>query len=217
MKEKFIKGSKWFFQSFIWLGILMLIIDIVTKLVIWQNHEYILNLMNKNGHGIELIPGFLAISYLRNRGAAFGLSTGNSLANRIIYIVIATAIFIAIIVYFVKNFKKLSKLYRACLMLIAVGAIGNLIDRLFFGFGVDTSEHFAVIDWINFYGIWKYNFNIADSCIVIGVIMLIVILIIQEVKDYKAKPKEPKPTGKVLSKDEQARVEPIENSEEINK
>ena len=83
-KEKIKSWLLWFFNSFIWLGLLLLIIDIVTKNVIVANKTYITTRPEKEG--IILIPHFLAINYVINDGAAFGLSTGAPLANKIIYI-----------------------------------------------------------------------------------------------------------------------------------
>ena len=183
-------GLIWFAKSFIWLGLLMLIIDIVTKNVIIANRDAI---KASSEHGVVLIPHFLAINYVINTGAAFGLSTGNKAVDRIVYIVIATLALAALIGFFVKKElevkkgkgKELRKYYKACIFLILAGAIGNLIDRIAY-----TPEYLAwsdngVVDWINFFGIWGYNFNIADSCLVIGVIMVIVMLIIEEIQDTR--------------------------------
>lgn len=188
MKEKFFKGLKWFFRSFLWLGILLLVIDIVTKNVIVANKDYITSLPDQR---LVLIPGFLAISYTVNRSAAFGVGVGSDLANRIVYIVIAVIAIAIISILYVKKYKKLGLFYRACINLVLVGALGNLIDRVFF-----TSSYLGVtgepgvVDWIDFFGIWKFVFNIADCCIVIGIIMLIIYLIVDEVKSSKRKKKE---------------------------
>ena len=184
----------WFFKSFIWLGLLMLVIDIVTKNVVVANRETILA---SSDQGIILIPGFLAISYVINTGAAFGLSAGDSeagyIVNRVIYIVIAVVAIAALIGFFIKKElevkkgkgKPLSKYYKACMFLILAGALGNLIDRIAYTPEYLGSKHNGVVDWINFFGVWRYNFNIADSCLVIGVIMVVVMLIIEEVKDSR--------------------------------
>ncbi len=181
--DKVKKYASWFFHSFIWLGLLLLIIDIVTKNVVVANKDYIL--AQENGH-ITLIPGFLGIGYVINRSAAFGLGTGSDLWNRILYIIIAVIASAVLIFVYVKYYKKLGKMYKACLMMMLVGAVGNLIDRVFFTasyLGV-TGEP-GVVDWIDFFGVWRYVFNIADSAIVIGTIMLIVWLIVEEVRDSK--------------------------------
>ena len=193
-QNKIKPGLLWFFKSFIWLGLLMLIIDIVTKNVVIANREAI---STASDHGIILIPNFLAISYVINPGAAFGLSAGDTeagrIVNRVIYIVLATVASAALIGFFVKKElevkkgkgKPLSKYYKACIFLILAGALGNLIDRIAYTPEYLGKDYNGVVDWINFFGIWGYNFNIADSCLVIGVIMVIVMLIIEEVRDTR--------------------------------
>ena len=175
--DKVKKYALWFFKSFIWLGLLLLVIDIVTKNVVVNNMEV--------GESIPLIKGFLHITYTVNTAAAFGLGTDNVLANRIVYIVMASIATAALIFVYVKFFKRLGKMYKACIMLMVVGALGNLIDRIFYTPDYLKYTYTGVVDWIDFCGIWKYIFNIADSAIVIGTIMLIIWLIIEEVQDSK--------------------------------
>ena len=97
-------------------------------------------------------------------------------------------------------------------MLMLTGAIGNLIDRLFY-----AQSNFCVVDWIDFCGIWAYIFNLADSGIVVGTIMLIVWLIVEEVKEYKAqKALEPKVEGKLISKTEQEQIDRNKEEEKVD-
>lgn len=216
MLAKIKKGLLWFFNSYIWLGLLFLVIDIVTKNVIVANKEYIID---QGSHGIVLIPGFLSINYTINTNAAFGIGLGNALANRIVYIVLASIISAIVIAVYVKRFKTLTKMYRATMMLILVGALGNLIDRIFFTIpylqtSLFTPEEVGVVDWIDFYGIWKYIFNIADSCIVVGVIMLVIYLIVLEVKDRKNKKPETLTVEQVNEMKEAKEETPTETSKE---
>lgn len=216
MLTKIKKGLLWFFNSYIWLGLLFLVIDIVTKNVIVANKEYIID---QGSHGIVLIPGFLSINYTINTNAAFGIGLGNALANRIVYIVLASIISLIIIAVYVKRFKTLTKMYRATMMLILVGALGNLIDRIFFTIpyletSLFTPEEVGVVDWIDFYGIWKYIFNIADSCIVVGVIMLVIYLIVLEVKDRKNKKPETLTVEQVNEMKETKEETPADTSKE---
>lgn len=207
MKEKIIKGLKWFFFSFIWFVPVFLAIDIVTKLVVVNACN------NVEGTTVaDLIPGFLRIQYVRNDAAAFNIGAGNPLVSRILFIIIASLGSIGISVYFGLKYKKLGLMTKACLMLIVSGALGNLVDRLFYSF-----SSYCVVDWIDFYGIWGYHFNIADSCIVVGAIMLIVYLIVLEVMDAvkNKKPKE-KVEGRVLSATERERIEAIEEAKAEN-
>ena len=198
MKEKL----KWFFESFIWLFVLGLVIDIVSKLVIKNNMT--------PGDSIVLIPHFLAITFSYNEAAAFGMGFSNPEVNKWLYIAVAIIASAAIIFFYVKKFKTFGKFVKACLMCILVGAIGNLIDRFAYG---------KVVDFIDFFGIWHAIFNVADSFIVVGTIMLVVYLIIGEVKDFKAKRAEEAEEGneKLLSKTEQEQLERDAKEQESDK
>ena len=195
MKEKL----KWFFESFIWLFVLGLVIDIVSKVIVKVN-------MVENIDQIVLIPNFLKITFVYNEKAAFGMGFASAEVNKWIYIVVALLASAAILFFYIRNYRKYGKFLKACLMCILVGAIGNLLDRFIYG---------KVVDFIDFFGIWNAIFNVADSFVVVGTIMLIVYLIVQEVKDYKAKKaEEPQVEGKVLSKTEQ---EKMQREKEIDK
>ena len=206
---KVLKGLNWFLHSYIWLFIIFLAADIITKQCVVRNmNEY---------QSIVLIPSwdkakpFLAITYVINTNAAFSFGVGSALANRIFYSIVAFCGFAIITTIFIWKYKKLNGVVKACLMLIATGAVGNLIDRLFYSaaflHGADNLN--GVVDWIDFQVIWPFTFNIADSCVVIGVIMMIVYLIIDEVKLAKAKrnAEVEETKGKVLSKEELSRME----------
>ena len=206
--NKVLKGLKWFFFSFIWLGIIFLVVDIVTKISVVNYFKAPAN-QGAIHDPIEIIKGFLNIEYVVNDKAAFGMGFDTPDTNRIIYIIVAILGAGLIIGIYSWKYNKLSKITKACLMLMATGALGNLIDRIFYtpqflGYGVN-----GVVDWINFYGIWGFHFNIADSCVVVGTLILIVYLIIDEIREViKKRNKEVKQTGgKVLSKEEQSRLE----------
>lgn len=200
MKEKLLFGLKWFFNSFIWLGLVLLGLDIFTKQLMMA--------LSKNTIGVIADWGFVHISYVLNEGAAFGMGTGNPTANRIIYLVVATLISIGLLCYIVMKRKTMTKFIRATLVMVIVGAFGNMIDRIFYGPLQGNEGLFTgyVVDWIDFYWFWNYVFNIADCCIVIAAFMLIIYIIVQEVKDYlERKKKEPvmaKDNKKILSKTE---------------
>ena len=162
---------------------------------------------------------FLQISYVINDKAAFGMGMENGLANRIIFAIVATVGAAAIIGVYVYGFKKQNGFIKSCLMLMLVGALGNLVDRLFYTGEFLHSGYNGVVDWIDFIGIKFAVFNIADSCVVVGTFMLIIYLIIDEVKEVRNKRAlEVKESGgKVLSKEEQKRLdaEKEEATEEV--
>ena len=179
MKEKIIAGLKWFYKSFIWLFILLLGIDILTK-------QLVLHAGVTEGKVI-LDWKIVNITYVLNENAAFGLGFNNPLISRIVYLIVASLISTGMIVYLVWKRKEIKPFVRACLVLIVTGAIGNMIDRIFYGplEYADATGLFtgSVVDWIDFWWFWGYNFNIADSCIVVAAFMLIIYLIVLEVKD----------------------------------
>ena len=104
--------------------------------------------------------GFLRITHVHNTGAAFGLFPDQSLALIVVALIGITAILAYVLViyrYFPLPDGMLGKL---ALGLVFGGTLGNLIDRLRFGY---------VIDFIDF-GFWP-AFNVADSAITVGVII----------------------------------------------
>ncbi len=223
-KKKFdiVKALKWFFDSFIWLGLILLFIDILTKNLIIKFQDNIFNGGGRNG-GVDIIPGFLGVNYIINSNVVFGWDIfKNPLVNRIVFIVVALLAAIGIIIYLIIKWDKTNRFYKACLFMIISGAIGNAIDRIFY-----TSEYLhqgvgglatGVVDWIDFYGIWGFNFNIADSAVVVAAIMLIVYMIVTEIMAYiqkkKLEPKKEEDNVKVVSKTEQEKNEYLENKDE---
>lgn len=117
------------------------------------------------GNSIPIINNIFYLTYVENKGALWGILSG----NRYILIILSILAIYGIIKYFLldENIKKI-ELISYSLML--GGVIGNLIDRLFYGYVVD----FLDFRWLS------YNypvFNIADSSIVIGVILLLIHMI----------------------------------------
>lgn len=225
-KEKIIKGLKWFFNSFIWLGILLFVLDIVSKNIIVQNSSAIKAGGGRNG-GIDIIPGFLGINYVINEKIAFGLMIGTKQITQILFSIIAVIVAIGIIVFLVKSWDKTNRFYKACLMMIIAGALGNVVDRIFYSPEylnyVNASGELArgVVDFIDFYGIWGFNFNVADSCVVVSAFMLIIYMIVTEIIDYRKKVKQetaseqPKEKEeRVLSATEQEKIRLLEKDKE---
>ncbi|MDD5156239.1 MAG: signal peptidase II [Candidatus Omnitrophica bacterium] len=108
-------------------------------------------------HQVPLIKGVLSFTLVHNRGAAFGM-----LMNQL-PVFIFSALLAIILIYFnlKKNRGRGLSLYNFSLSLILAGALGNLFDRIRFGY---------VIDFIDL-GFWPV-FNIADSAITLGAILL---------------------------------------------
>ena len=117
-------------------------------------------------YSISVIEGFFSITHIRNAGVAFGLFAGyESEYKALFFIVISTIAIIAILCIFHQTPDD-KRAVRFGLILIFSGAIGNLIDRI---------VHKEVIDFLDFFyrGFHWPSFNIADSCITIGVSFMI--------------------------------------------
>lgn len=123
----------------------------------------------KNGSNIKIIGNFFGFSYVENRGAAFGM-----LQNQIWFFVLVTIAMLAVLIYIFFRNKNITNLSKLSLTLIAGGAIGNFIDRVRLGFVVD----FIHVRFGNFYDFPV--FNIADSLVVCGTFLLIILMFLNK-------------------------------------
>ncbi|MBI2608894.1 MAG: signal peptidase II [Deltaproteobacteria bacterium] len=121
---------------------------------------------------LTIISKFLYITYIHNRGGAFGLfsNMGEGFLNT--FFVIVPLLAVAFILYLYHNAETNQKLYKLSLILIFSGAIGNLIDRLRFNYVRDFID--VDLTWVPFYKQHWPAFNVADSSICIGVTLLII-------------------------------------------
>lgn len=180
---------KKFFDSFIWLMVLIFVIDIVTK---WSVFNYFKGTIGVDGivagfgvareNTIPALPGFLHIGCTLNKGAAWSLGTTDSYDGvNPLLIVISVVLSAAFIFYYVKEYKKLRTPIKIALALMIAGAVGNMIDRIFYRTSITGFK--GVIDWIYVAFMNFPTFNIADSALVIGIILLLVVFIIDEIKE----------------------------------
>lgn len=176
-----------FFRTYIWLMVLLFVIDIVTKWVVFNHFgvEAMVDGRRSDTGAIPVINGFCYIGGSINNGAAFSMLAGNRILLLLISLVM-TGLFIA---YYVSQYKKLETAYKVGLALMISGAFGNLIDRAFYWPSITGFD--GVIDWIIFkFGSWEFAmFNIADSCLVIGIIVVVVKMIVDEIKAAREKAK----------------------------
>ncbi|MGI6049686.1 MAG: signal peptidase II [Acetivibrionales bacterium] len=137
------------------ISVLLIVIDQLSKLY-FLNNQLLYN-------GYVIIDKFFYLTYLENRGAAFGIFQDGRW-----FFIITTIIASGVMVwYFIKNNNFL---LRVSLMLIVSGGIGNLIDRVFRGF---------VVDFLDFYP-FGYDFpifNFADICVTVGVFLFVIYII----------------------------------------
>lgn len=125
--------------------------------------------LKAGGSTLDLIPGVFGFTYVENYGAAFGILQG----QRVLFLVLTTVVALAFIYKLFISNKTLPTLPSIGLTLLLGGAVGNLIDRAMYGF---------VVDMFDFYLIQFAVFNVADSCVVVGVILLAVWLLFIEPK-----------------------------------
>ena len=147
----------------IFTALLILFIDQLSKFIIVKNFL--------PGQTQPVIKNIFQISFVCNKGIAFGIFS-RSLNFPAVSIIYTCIIIIVFILVFYKHFLYQRKTARLSLALISAGALGNLIDRIRFG---------CVIDFLDF-RIWPV-FNIADSAITIGATLLIL-----QIFKHKTKP-----------------------------
>ena len=138
-----------------------LLIAAVAVFVLWAD-QYSKRLIVSSflpGESRFVIPRFLKWTYERNVHGAFGLFGNNAV------LLIAMAIVVLVLFWF--SFREAaahSTIVRVAFGMIVGGAIGNIVDRLHYGY---------VVDFIDFYRIWPNIFNVGDSCITVGVGLLL--------------------------------------------
>jgi signal peptidase II len=130
----------------------------------WQVHTRF-----RVGETLDLIPSFLSLTYVRNQGAAFGILQSADPRFREPFFLAVPLIAIAVITYLYFRMEPEKKGSAVALALVLSGAIGNLIDRVRFGYVID----FVDAHWKEIYH-WP-AFNVADSCIVVGVGILLLV------------------------------------------
>ena len=153
--------------KWLWLSLLVIVLDQLSKFWVVSVFELY--------QSIELMP-YLNLTYVHNKGAAFSfLSSAGGWQRWFFSIISMVAVFVLLL--WLKRLKPTEKLLAVSMSLILGGAIGNLYDRLAYGY---------VIDFLDaYYQQWHWPvFNIADSAIVLGVgLMLLDMLITPNQED----------------------------------
>ena len=130
----------------------------------WVKFEIVKNI--QLGEVKPFLPKILSLTYLRNTGAAFSI-----LENQQWLFAVITLVVIGAAIWYLSKHIKDSVWLLSALSLIIAGGIGNFIDRMRQGFVVDMFQ----LDFINF-----AIFNVADSYLTIGVLVLIVMMLKEE-------------------------------------
>ena len=133
----------------------MIFIIVTAVLFLDQLSKFAISRYLAVNQSVPIIKGVFHLTLIHNRGAAFGI-----LKNQLFFFISASILAIILIFFNLKG-NTHRRSYSLALGLILAGAMGNLIDRLFFGY---------VIDFLDL-RVWPV-FNIADSAITIGAILL---------------------------------------------
>ncbi|EEQ80176.1 signal peptidase II [Staphylococcus warneri] len=151
MKKKYYVGIS------LLVAFLIIVIDQVTKWIIASSM--------KIGDSYEVIPNFLNITSHRNNGAAWGILSG----KMFFFYIITVIILIVLVLFFIKE-AQYNLFMQLAISLLFAGALGNFIDRLLNG---------EVVDFIdtNIFGYDFPIFNVADSSLTIGVMLVIIALL----------------------------------------
>ena len=134
--------------------IILVATDQILKYAVTTNLRY--------AEDVTIIPNLLDITYVENRGAAFGI-----FQNQRWFFIIFAALMIAFFIYLIKYENLNDKMFLTAAALIISGGLGNLIDRLFLGY---------VVDYIKL-SFFSPICNFADYCITFGTIILIIYVV----------------------------------------
>ena len=140
-------------KDIIGLSIIFLIIDQIVKIIL-SNRMIV-------GQTIIIVRNFLSITLIHNTGAAFSILAG----NRYLFIFIGILV-VGGLIFYIKNLDFIDNFDVFIYSLLTAGILGNLIDRLVYGY---------VIDYLSFnFGNYFFPiFNFADICIVVSIILYI--------------------------------------------
>ncbi|MBO5529704.1 MAG: signal peptidase II [Bacilli bacterium] len=176
----------WTKNLFLLLGIALalILIDLLTKWLV-QN-------LVPLGQPVEVIKNFFYINKSYNIAIAFSLGSQLGVGGRVINISISVIMSVIIFGYWLTHNHKMNGFEKTIAILLAAGAVGNLIDRAFYWEA--TTGFNGVIDFFQFYlgggpnaNVSFVNpfatFNFADACLTIGILLLIVYLIIDAIRN----------------------------------
>ena len=142
---------------YIILSVFVLFLDRISKSSIVSAYDL--------GQPAPVIDGLFNITYVQNTGVAFGILDPFSSSLKVFFLCLVAGIAaVVVIVYSLRNDPR-NKLLQGALALVLAGALGNLYDRIRFGYVIDFLEFHAR-------GYYWPSFNVADTSITIGVMLL---------------------------------------------
>lgn len=134
--------------------LVILLVDFYTKYIVRNDVRFI--------KGVPIIPNLLSLIYVKNEGAAFSMLSGYRIA-----LIIISSLAIILGIYAITRLYRDNKIIFLAVSMVIAGGIGNLIDRIFFGFVTDMIS-------LSFF---PPVFNVADISVTLGCIILIIYII----------------------------------------
>lgn len=172
IKENFEKFKNDFnLKCFIFEALLVIVVimlDLITKYYAFKI------LPTKPNQSSEFINGFMDFVLVKNFGASFGIFSGKT-ELLIAFTIISLILLMLIWIFYLRTYSPVVKI---SIIFILGGGIGNLVDRITFGY-VRDFLHFSFFDFP--------VFNVADSFVVIGTFILIIYLIISLINSFSKK------------------------------
>lgn len=166
MREKQTTAARQF--RYLWIAAVIILADQFVKILVKMK----LPLYESR----EILGELVMLTHVRNTGAAFSISLGSPEVNRIFFIIMSI---LAVIFVFYMIYRSSTKLQLIALSMVIGGAIGNLIDRILFGYVTD----FVDVDFPDIIMQRWPVFNVADSTIVIAMGLLILDAILHKESD----------------------------------
>lgn len=134
--------------------LVILLVDFYTKYIVRNDVRFI--------KGVPIIPNLLNLIYVKNEGAAFSMLSGYRIA-----LIIISSLAIILGIYAITRLYRNNEIIILAVSMVIAGGIGNLIDRIFFGFVTDMIS-------LSFF---PPVFNVADISVTLGCIILIIYII----------------------------------------
>lgn len=185
-----------------WLYLVELAVVAVILIADLLSKKYVWSFLDQNGVQ-ENVIGLFNIVKVKNEGAGFGIFQGKTVGLTVITFIVI----VAICIYLFFALKE-SEWLRISLVFVIAGGIGNIVDRIAFGY---------VRDFIQF-SFWENFpvFNIADSFVTVGAFMLVIVLIIMLVQEGKKNQKEFEEEQKNKVENEQEQIDPLDAPINLN-
>lgn len=148
--------------------VFMFYLIIIALIIVDQLIKILVRSTMTLGDGFNVFGDLFKITYIENKGMAFGMMAGNT-----IFLIVLPIIFLIVLLFVRKGFKdRYGGLLEVSIAMIVAGGFSNLLDRLILG---------SVTDYLNLK--WFAIFNFADICATVGCILLCITICFFEKKE----------------------------------